>query len=107
MTTAAPSLTRQALRFGLRIAGGYLVLVLAGLLFINLLKALLECRLATGIDLSCTLFGIDVGSPLVPLGAVVVWSLYAWPLVALTAAISFMLAAVFWLRARFASRGGA
>jgi len=105
MTMAAPSLTRRAVRFGLRLAGGYLAIVLGGLLFVNLLKAMLECRIATGIDLSCTLFGIDVGSPLIPIGTAVTLSLYAWPLVALATAISFLLAAAFWLDARFTKRG--
>jgi len=105
MTMATPSLARRTVRFGLRIAGGYLVIVLGGLLFVKLLDAMLECRIATGIDLSCTLFGIDVGSPLLPIGTTVTLGLYAWPLVAMVTAMSFILAAAFWLDARLRPRG--
>jgi hypothetical protein len=103
---AVPSLPRKAVRFGLRIAGVYLVVVISGLLFANLLHAMLNCRAVTGIDLTCTLFGIDVGSPLVPFGVAVTVILYVWPLVALVTAISFGLAAVSWFYGRMTAGSG-
>lgn len=90
----------QAMRFGIRTAGAYIVITLGSLLLINLLRAMLDCRIKTGIDLSCTLFGVDVGSPLVSFGVAATVILYAWPFVALVAAVSFGLAAAFWLHSR-------
>lgn len=106
MTIAVPSFERKAMRLGLQIVGVYLLIAIGGLLFVNLLHAILNCRTTTGIDLSCNLFGIEVGSPLVPLGTAVTFILYAWPLVALATSISLGLAAVFWLRRRITVRDG-
>lgn len=88
------------MRFGLRIGGGYLLIMLGGLLLVRLSKTMLDCGVSGGIELSCTLFGVYAGSPLVSVEFVVTMILYAWPVVALVCAISFMLAAVFRLRGR-------
>jgi hypothetical protein len=92
------SFTRQALQVAGWVAGCYLGVMALGFALVFLLKALLECRIATGIELSCSLFGVGVGSPLVPLGTALMMGLYLWPLAALAVAISLLLAAVFWLR---------
>lgn len=97
MTTAVSSLARRAMRFGIRVAGAYLVITLGSVLLINLLRAMLDCRIKTGMDFSCTLFGVDVGSPLVSFGVALTLILYAWPLIALVIAVSFGLAAAFWV----------